>query len=447
MGKRMLIGGVVLLAIAAIVVVNLKRQTGRKPTEVRMEKVEQKTLTATVRAPGRVQPSEYVNLSAQVPGRIVELPVEEGDTVTVGQLLLRLDDTQYRAAVESARAGMKSAEATMQLSKARVERARQTLERQKKMAAANMISPEAIEIAETELKVSEAELAARVEDRSRTEALVRSAVDDLSKTVYNAPTGGVISKLNVKLGEIVITGTMNNPGTVILTIADRSRMQVEADVDETDVVDIQEGQDASITVDALPDTTFKGRVTMIGASAQLSAAASVESATNFTVKVLFAEDVPQLRPGMTADVEVTTKVRPNAVTVPIAALVARDQKTIDRQKKEYEEKKQGGGSKALAKGKPDGGEGDSTGTDSAGVKRDAAGKEKLLEGVFITRDGVAVFVPVKTGASDDRSIEVSGDLTVGQEIVTGPYKVLRELKYGTPLKKMKGTGEKESKKK
>lgn len=440
-GVRILIVVLVVAAAGAFFFINIKRPAmagGKsKPEQVRLEKVEKRTLTAVVRAPGRVQPAEYVNLSAQVPGRIVELAVEEGDTVQAGDLLIRLDDTQYRATVESSRAAAKSAAASVRLAEARLEQANLDLNRQKKLAASNMVSPEAVDRAQTDVKVAQAELSARQEEQTRSEAMVKAAVDDLSKTVYSAPTAGVISALNVKVGEIVITGTMNNPGTVILTIADRSRMEVEAQVDETDVVDIKAGQEARLTVDALPDTTFKGTVKTIGASAELGAAATAESATNFKVEILFNDDIPQLRPGMTADVEIVTQSRDSVMAVPIAALVARDPKTIERQKKSLEERKAGGGKAMASDKKKKGGEEEEVA--SPGGK-----PEKLLEGIFINRSGEAIFVPVKTGIADDTHIEVLGDVSVGQEIVTGPYKTLRELKYGAAIKKAKNL--KESKK-
>lgn len=439
-GKKILVGAIVILAVAGISVVNFKKSQVKKQ-EVRLEKVEQRAVVSTVRAPGRVQPAEYVNLSAQVPGRIILLPVAEGDTVTRGQLLIRLDDTQYRAALESSRAAVKSAQATYELTKARLERSRQNLKRQKTMAEQKLVSPEAVEIAETEVRVAEAELAARVEDISRARSSVETAQDDLSKTVYSAPTAGVISKLNVKLGEIVITGTMNNPGTVIMTIADLSRMQVEAEVDETDVVAIKPGQEVRITVDAMPDTAFKGIVTTIAASAQAGVTQGAETATNFLVKTLFSDDIPSLRPGMTADVEVTTARHDSALTVPLAALVARDRRTLDRQKKQFEEKKAGGGSKASAR--------DKKGAADEGEDEDPPGKnEKLIEGVFMVKDGQAMFVPVQTGISDDTHIEIFTDLKAGDQIVGGPYKTLRELKHGTdvkPLDKKKGNKGKGSK--
>ena len=434
MSKRVkiIVGVVVGVAvIGGLTVANLKKNGQGKPAEVRLEKVEKKTLVSTVRSPGRVRPAEYVNLSAQVPGRIVDLAVEEGDTVKAGDLLIRLDDTQYRADMENARAG---AEANVSLSSARVDRSRQNLERQKKMQANKLVSEEAIEIAETDLKIAESELAARKEDLAGSRARIRSSEDALSKTIFTAPTGGIVSALNVKEGEIVITGTMNNPGTVILTIADQSKMQVEAEVDETDVIDIHPGQVAKITVDALPDTTFLGYVTTIGSSAQQGGAGTAEAATNFLVKVLFGADVPQLRPGMTADVEITTMTRTEVMAVPISSLVARDKKTIDRQKKRHEEMAAGGG-KAMANGKK--GEDDE---DDETTK--SPGDEKLLEGVFVNEGGKALFRSVKTGISDDTHIEVIGDVAVGAEIVTGPYKTLRELKYGAAIKAAKKGGDK-----
>ena len=437
MSKRVkIIVGVVVgvVLIGGLTVANLKKGGQGKAAEVRLEKVEKKTLVSTVRSPGRVRPAEYVNLSAQVPGRIIELAVEEGDTVRVGDLLIRLDDTQYRADMENSRAAARSAEANVSLSSARVDRSRQNLERQKKMKEHKLVSEEAIEIAITELKIAESELAARKEDLAGSRARIRSAEDALSKTIFKAPTGGIVSALNVKEGEIVITGTMNNPGTVILTIADQSKMQVEAEVDETDVIDIHPGQVAKITVDALPDTTFIGYVTTIGSSAQQSGGGTAESATNFLVKVLFGQDIPQLRPGMTADVEITTMTHTDVLAVPISSLVARDKKTIDRQKKRHEDMAAGGG-KAMANNRK--GEEDD---DDESTR--PAGNEKLLEGVFINDGGKAMFRTVKTGISDDTHIEVTGDIAVGADIVTGPYKILRELKYGAAIKAAKKGGDK-----
>ena len=255
MKKKLIIGAVVVVVVAIIVMVNIKR-SHEPAVEVDSAKVKRGELVAKVRAPGRVRPVTEVNVSANVVGQIVELNVDEGDYVTVGQQLLRLDGTQYEAQVRRMQSQLNEYRASL-------ESTAQRLERTRNLYSKDLATPEEIEQVETEYRVWEARV-------GQAEASLKSAEDNLEKTVFVSPIDGVVSVLNVEVGENVITGTMNNPGTVIMSLADLSKMEIVADVDETDVVDIDLDQGVEVEVDAFPDTTFTGTVAEIASSAKIS---------------------------------------------------------------------------------------------------------------------------------------------------------------------------------
>jgi HlyD family secretion protein len=212
---------------------------------------------------------------------------------------------------------------------------------------------------------------------------------------------------------------MNNPGTQILVVSDLSRMLVKADVDETDVVNMKVGQAARIRVDAMPDTTFRGTVTEIGNTAKRSVTSTVEGQTNFEVKVVFDDNVPQVRPGMTADVEIETATHDRAMGVPIQAVVVRTQRELDRAAKKpgaMTPKKKSGEMVFAA-------EDDTVGR-----------KDKEITGLFVVKNSVARFVPVRSGIASETAIEIFGDVKEGDVVVAGPYKALRELKPGGKVK-------------
>jgi HlyD family secretion protein len=253
--------------------------------------------------------------------------------------------------------------------------------------------------------------------------MVTAAADNVRKTRFVAPFDGVVSALNVEAGENVITGTMNNPGTEILVVSDLSRMLVRADVDETDVVDMKLGQKAKITVDALPDTSFGGTVTEIGNTAKRSLTSTVEGQTNFEVKVVFDTDVPQVRHGMTADVEIETGTHKKTLGVPIQAVVVRTQRELDRAAQKPAKKT------PRPKSKP---------TDPMlPADEDTVGrKDKEITGLFVVgKDNLAKFVPVRTGIASETQIEVIGAVKADDVVVSGPYKALRELKPQTKVKR------------
>ncbi len=399
-GKKLLIP-IGIVAIIVIAVLANKGLDRKDRTEVSVDEVERGTLVAKVSGPGRVRAETTVQISSTLMGRIDELAVDEGDRVTRGQFLLRLDDVWYRSQVEQAGA--------------RVERARAELT-----------------TAERDLNYAELEFAKDlVSERERDDCLtmattyrqahseamaaLRAAEDRLDKTVFYSPIDGVVTRLNVEEGENVVTGTMNQPGTVILTISDLGHMEVEVEIDETDIVDVAIDQLAEIEVEALIDTVLAGRVTEVGNSGIASMAGTQEEVTNFIVKVLVDHAHPGLRPGMTATVEIVTATHEGALNVPIQSVASRTPSELEEEDEEGEK-------------------GDEEKKESRKRRSDRE-EEKEVEGVFIIDENdEALFVPVKTGIADELSIEVEGELEDGQKVVSGPYKVLRTLKNGQALK-------------
>jgi HlyD family secretion protein len=402
-GKKLVFIILGVVVVAVLVVVNLTKErsegTGsRRTAEVNSGKVTTGTLVAKVSGPGRVRAEKEVEISSSVLGTIETLAVEEGDTVEQGQLLLRLDDAQYRAdvqryeaAVERARSEKAKAERDLRYARAQYEK--------------NHLSEKGLKDAEVEAEVSASGL-------EQAQALLESSRDALSKTVFRSPISGVVSRVNVEEGENVITGTMNNPGTVLMTISDLSSMIVEADIDETDVRDVKHGQTAEIRIDAFPDTTLDGTVIEVGVSGRTTGLGTQQEVTNFPVDVRVDDSISGLRPGMSATVRIITAVRESAKAVPIQSVVSRTRSDI------YEE------------------DSDDEDEDIPTIRDE----EPKIEGVFVIADEVAGFVELSTGISDERFIEVEGDLEIGDKVVTGPYKVLRTLKEGDRVKVVKGVG-------
>jgi HlyD family secretion protein len=410
--NRLLIGvGVVL--IGAVVTANLARRSGGR-TAVQAADVKRASIASTVRAPGRVQPETMVKLSANVPGEVVRLAVKEGDRVRKGQFLLQLDDTQYRAQVREARASLEAARSNLRLAEAAFDQSDASLKRKESLFAQKLVSPEELESAHTQRNSDRARVDANREDAQRAEAALQAAEDNLRKTRFIAPIDGIVTQLNIEEGEIVVVGTMNNPGTVILTVANMSGMKVEADVDETDVTSISLGQTATVKVDAFPDTTFQGRVVEIANSPKIEDQGTQEQQTNFEVDVLIDNPPGTLRPGMTADVEIKTAAKDSVVTVPIQSVVARTPEDLEPPRK--------------AKKKP--------GVQAAAAPPQNApgGKVEEIKGIFLIVEGKAQFRKVKTGIASDTDFEVQGDLKPGEKVITGPFRVLRTLKPGTAVR-------------
>ena len=418
--------GLGIVAVGALVGLSVAKASRGKVEIVQLARVRLEDVTSRVRAPGKIEPKTQVKISADIMGKITHLLVKEGDPVRRGQLMLQLDDTQYRSLWEQARAAAVSAASRQRETKTTLRVAESNFARQKSLFEQHLLSTAEWEQAESAHESARVAASNAGEDAARAAAAERAAADNLGKCRFLAPFDGVVSALNVEQGEIVITGTMNNAGTQILVVSDLSRMQVRADVDETDVVDMRVGQKAKISVDAIPDTTFEGTVTEIGNTAKRSITSTVEGQTNFEVVVVFDHNVPEVRPGMTADVDIATGTHANVVVVPIQAVVVRTQRELDRA---------GRGKPMDAKAR----------LAAVAADEDTVGrKDKEITGVFAVRGGVAKFLPVRTGLSSQTMIEIMGEVKPGEQVVSGPYKALRELKPDGKVRKE--SGEKKDKK-
>lgn len=435
--RNVLIALAVVLAGAAVVVANLyfKRKQG---VTVTTEEIRRRDLEAIVSASGKIQPKRSVNISADTVGRVVNLAVNEGDRVHIGQFLLQIDPKSLRTRVESGTASLKAAEVTLdqmrqavETARAQLELARQTLTRQQDLWSRQLTTREAFDKATNDVKVAESALAERQKtagaQASRVQqerASLESAQYDLSKVRIESPIDGIVTRRNIEEGEMVMIGTMNNAGTVLMTLADMSVIQAEVEVDETSIPSVQIGQKAKVTIDAIPDRTFRGHVAEIGNSPiQASAAAAATAttqATNFKVDVILDEAVPDVRPGFTCTADVTTATRRNAVAVPIQAVAVRElvydangqivrAPRTDRRRRSIEP------TASAAELKP-------------GQTR------KETEGVFVLRGGRAEFVPVKVGIAGDKYFEVLDGLKAGDRVITGPYNSVRGMADGELVK-------------
>jgi HlyD family secretion protein len=391
--KPLIILGV-LLVVAVVVVANMQSKR-EKTVKVTIDKVQKRDLTSIISASGEVKPKKNINISAQVPGRIIKIGVVEGQEVKAGDFLLKLDSTQYEAIADRDQNFIRAANADLIQAEARLQREKTSLARQKKLFADDLISQDQLEAAQAQYDISDAQVNAIRFQIKQAEASLKSTLDNLSKTTYGSPIDGIITSLRVEEGEVAIIGTMNNPGTVLLTIADLSVMEVEVEVDETDVVGVTLDQRARVRVDAFPATVFDGKVTEIGSSAlqQSTSGLSTQESKDFKVVVTLENPSEKLKPGLSASADIVVAEKTQALSVPISSLVLRD--------------------------KPE-------------AAKDAAAKEE--EGVFIVEASRAKFVPVGKGITGGMMIEITSGLAEGQELVTGPYASLRELKDGVLVK-------------
>jgi len=432
--KKVLITLAVILVGAAVAAANIYYRRDRG-VQIATEAIRTRDLQAIVSASGKIQPKRQINISANTMGKVTRLAVEEGQRVKAGQFLLEIDPRSLSGQLERGEASVAAAQSSLQGSRTSVEQAkanldlaRQNLKRQEELWKDGLTTKENLERAQNELTVKEVDLRSREQDIQTREQQIKQEVASLATTKYNlnqviisSPMDGLVTRRNIEEGETAVVGTMNNAGTVLLTIADMSVLEAEIEVDETDIPNVSLGQIAKVTIDAVPNREFKGHVTEIGNSPiQATNTTGQRQATTFKVVVTIDETVPDVRPGFTCTAEITTATRPAVVSVPIQALTVRDLLFDDKGTLVREpppRRKRGTDEQAAAK-----------------PEVPAGHTRKETEGVFLFKDGKAAFTPLKTGVAGEQYFEVTEGLAVGDQVITGPFASVRELADGESVR-------------
>ena len=446
--------GLGVVAVAAGIVVFSINQANKGVITVQTAKVgKQGTLVSQVTASGEIKPTTYTNITAQGFGRITDIIVKEGDHIKKGDKLLLQENIQANAdvqaqsayinsnesGVQAAEASYKAAQSDLIQQQANLEKASLDFERGKGLLKDGLIPKQDFDQRKTTYDAAVAgvdsssarvlSLKAQLEvtraQLTQSKAVMVRTKDILSKTTYVSPINGIVSYLPVKVGEYVVLGMQNATGSFLMTLSDMSVVTAEVKVDETDIVNVKNGQDAEVTIDAVPGKVFKGKVTEIGSQAVLRSSGlattqtttSNQEAKDFKVVVTIADPPENLRPGLSTTAKIKTAERKDVVAIPIQALAVRSRKDLDEAAKTA--KGESKGSVTLAA---------PPATSSGDPKKDE------VQGVFVINGKKAIFRPVETGISGVTDIEITKGLQSGDEIVVGSYKALRTLKPDSTVK-------------
>lgn len=445
------VGGVVVLGGIVLFSIN---QANKGVVTVQTAKVaSQDTLISQVTASGEIKPTTYTNVTAQGFGRITQILVKEGDKIKKGDRLLLQEDVQANAdvqaqsaainssemGVQAAEASFRSAQSDLIQQQANLEKAKLDWERGQGLFKDGLIPKQdfdqrkstydaafaAVDSSKARVQSLKAQLNQTQSMVNQNKAVLVRTKDILSKTAYISPINGIVSYLPVRLGEYVVPGIQNSNGSFLMTLSDMSVVTAEVKVDETDIVSVRTGQDADVTIDAVPGKVFKGKVTEIGSQATLRSSGlattqsttSTQEAKDFKVVVTLAAPPDNLRPGLSTTAKIKTAEKKNVVAIPIQALAVRTRKDLEQAAKD-----------AAKKG--------SSGVTLAAPPPPAPGdpKKEEVQGVFVVNGKKAVFRPVETGISGVTDIEITKGLQPGDEIVVGSYKALRTLKPASSVK-------------
>jgi len=421
-----------LIAVGAVVVVggmiaaSVLSKPKTKGEEVYMAKVAVKDLASFVSATGRIEARTKVNVQSSVIGEIRELPVKEGDLVKKRDLLVQIDPERYRTEVDRLQSAVRMQKIAIEQAEVSLANSQRRFRRNESLRGdSGLVSQEAYETSELDFNSRSIDVRSLKEQLAQAEASLARARDDLSKTTIRSPMDGTVTQLNAEKGEITLTGTMNNPGTVIMIVSDMGEILATVDVDETRVTQVQLGQIARVVVDAVGEAKpYTGKVVEIAGSAVQRAGQQTQV---FEVKIALDTVDTQLRPGMTAKARVETQTAKGVVAVPIQAVMLRPAADLEKALSG------GAGSKDDAK-KSDGSSG---AVKTGAVKADGAKTGETKECVFVVDGGKAKLRGVKSGISDETSVAILSGLKDGETVVTGPYRALRDLKHGDAVKEKK----------
>jgi HlyD family secretion protein len=402
---KLIIGILVVAGISLLAYANIKYQ--RKETvSVRTQTVVRRDLVARVSASGKIETTRKVDVSASISGKVIHLPMREGDMVEEGMLLFRIDPTQTQTLVTQFQAGIRSAKTNIAVAEANQQQAKIEYERQKALFDRNVIAEDLVQRARSAYEIEIARTNGAKEEIVRLEAQLKNAVHDLTKVNVHADISGVVTKLNIHEGENAFVGTFNNPGTVLMTISDLNHMEAWVEVDETDVVNLRVGQPAEIIVDAYPDTVFHAVIDRIGNS-PITETGSNQQAVNFEVVILLTDTIPNVRPGLSCVADIITGTRRDVLSIPIQALTVREPE---------DEKK------------------NADGDDDPSTRR----RNRAHEGIFVIEEDRAFFRHVTTGLTGERHFEILSGLEENSDIIIGPFETLRTIKDSTLVEKDKG---------
>ncbi len=376
------------------------------PREVIVEAPRTGEIVQTITAPGTVESIDEAQIASQLIGRVVEVPVKDGDTVKNGDVLVKLDDTDARARFESAVSRRQRLESAIEQSGEDLKKANRDEDQLRRLASKGGSTPTELADARTSVAKSRASLEMSRREMSESESMIKTAQQELDRTIIRSPIDGVISGMNVDVGEIVIAGTTNLPGSVLMTVSNLSRMRVRADVDETDVPLVKPEQPANVYLQSDLKRGVPGVVDRVAAKGTLKG-----EVTGFQtlIRVESNDESIILRPGMTCTVEVVVKRAPEALGVPVQAVIHRRRKDLPDNaaiRAWMEKTPKSPGEKA--------------------IEADA----RYIKIVFVVEGNTVQARPVETGLSDERRIEILSGLKPGERVVVGPFRALDELKDG-----------------
>ncbi len=409
-----LIAGILIVVVGGLFFLTAANRN-KRAVEVRFDTVQPQDLVASVTASGRIEPQTKVDISADITGRITQIAVKEGDWVKRGQFLLQIDPAEYDAALARTEALLSASVAAQVQAKANYDQAERTVRRARELSTSspNLISTEAVEQSETSFDVAKANLNAANAQVAQNRASVQDAKDRLAKTRLISPLEGRVTRLNVEVGEVAVPGTFSRETALLMTVADLSVILAKVQVDETDVVRLALGDSVRVTIDAFPDTAFVGRVTEISNSAQLTATAtaggSSDRAVDFDVEITISNPPEDIRPDLSATAKIITDTRAQVPSVPIIALTVRQHAAVPNES-----------------------------APAASEAADTSAKKMTdTEGVFVVREGIATFTPVKVGIAGEEYFEVVSGVQLGDSIVAGTYQTIRDLQDSAKVRAAK----------